>query len=298
MAEVEGELRDTRAAITDERLMIEHLIKELAEGHDNFRQAEIDRDKHYADLEKELEDITNDVQKQQNECRAENDKIQGQCNIMEAEISALANKNEREMANFQRECKVLKNLTKAIADLEKTDIEETKNWANQLEAAKMKYRDMRSLFEGAYEQKKQEIADEELRKQAEEAAAREAENPSPKKGGKKGGKSGRKKSPKKGAGSKLTKGKSATESATTSKKSLQPPTSSAPSATTSKKDLSPTIDVPPAIESKEEGKDEIKEENADGDENASPQAPAPAIKEPSSPKKSKNPPRRGKRAKK
>ena len=121
---------------------------------------------------------------------------------LESETSATHSKNDREIMNFQRECKTLKQVEADLVELKKTKGETEYTLTHQLQEAKLRYKDCLDMFKGAWQQLLDERAEAERQKELAEAAEKAANAPP---SSRRKGKTSRKKSPKKGGGSKLSK---------------------------------------------------------------------------------------------
>jgi Ran GTPase-activating protein (RanGAP) involved in mRNA processing and transport len=175
MAEADGQLKEVRTLITEERQTIAMLIDKLAATKGARIKAEEDKATHIANLEQKLSDVADSADRELTNQRDEQEQLRGQVGKLETEHAALVNKNDREVMNFQRECKGLKQVEKDIDSIKKAAAKGEVDWKNDLISAKMKYKDARQMFEAAYAKMKEDIRQAELAEAAAKVAAANAE---------------------------------------------------------------------------------------------------------------------------
>lgn len=201
MAEVNGKLSDTRSSITEERQMIDLLTKKLQDTKDYLVQAEVDKVKHLEDLERKLTDVSNEADRELTAQRDEQEKMRAELSKLESETSATHSKNDREIMNFQRECKTLKQVEADLAELKKNSAETDVTLTHKLQEAKLRYKDCLDMFKAAWQQLQDERAEAQRQKELAEAAANAPQEST----SRRKGKTSRRKSPRKGSPSKASK---------------------------------------------------------------------------------------------
>jgi hypothetical protein len=186
-AEAEVKLREARCAIRDERTTIAFLEKKKADTIDLLHQAEDEKAEHLANLEQQLNDLSDLADAHIAEQREEANKERGRVAFVESEFAVIANKNDRELSNFQRECKALRNVEGEIREIENQRAKGRLDWSHMLMDTKAKYRDVRDAFLSAH----QKVMDNLRMAQAAEAAAKLAAEAAERKARKQGKRKGR-----------------------------------------------------------------------------------------------------------
>jgi Leucine-rich repeat (LRR) protein len=188
MAEAEGQLVEVRTLIKEERATIADLQDKLAATQEGRRKTEEDKATHIANLEQKLSDVTDQVDLEITNQRDAQLEMRGQLSKLESEHAAITNKNDREVMNFQRECKALRNCEKEMEEVQANKGKGEIDWGNDLLSAKMKYKDVQQMFENAFQALQEQRNQAALAEAAATAAEERAKNAKPARRGKKKGK--------------------------------------------------------------------------------------------------------------